>query len=47
VTRRRRGGVKSRETNLASNQFPKCSPHPRTPKDIHRVENRRGREEID
>ena len=24
VTRRRRGGVKSGETNLASNQFPKC-----------------------
>ena len=47
VTRRRRGGVIRRETNLASNQFPKCSPHPRTPKDIHRVENRRGREEID
>ena len=26
VTRRRRGGVKRRETNLASKQFPKCSP---------------------
>ena len=26
VTRRRRGGVKRRETNLASNQFPTCSP---------------------
>ena len=26
VTRRRRGGVKRRETDLASNQFPKCSP---------------------
>ena len=25
VTRRRRGGVKRGETNLASNQFPKCS----------------------
>ena len=47
VTRRKGGGVKRRETNLASNQFPKCSSHPRTPKDIHRVENRRGREEID
>ena len=40
-------GSQRGETNLASNQFPKCSPHPRTPKDIHRVENRRGREEID
>ena len=37
VTRRRRGGVKRRETDLASNQFPKCSPQPRTPKKIHRV----------
>ena len=26
VTKRRRGGVKRRETDLASNQFPKCSP---------------------
>ena len=25
---RRRGGVKRRETNLACNQFPKCSPQP-------------------
>ena len=33
VTRRRRGGVKGRETDLASNQFPKCFPEPRTPKD--------------
>ena len=37
VTRRRRGGIKRRETNLASNQFPKCSPQPETPKEIHRV----------
>ena len=37
VTRRRRGGVKRRETDLASSQFPKCSPQPRTPKEIHRV----------
>ena len=34
---RRRGGVKRRETNLASNQFPKSSSWPRTPKEIHRV----------
>ena len=26
VTRRRKGGVKMRETDLASNEFPKCSP---------------------
>ena len=32
-----RGGVKRRETDLASNQFPMCSPQPRTPKEIHRV----------
>ena len=32
VTRRRRGGVKSGETNLASNQFPKCSPQSGTPR---------------
>ena len=37
VTRRRRGGVKRRETDPGSNQFPKCSPQPRTPKEIHRV----------
>ena len=37
VTRRRRGGVKRRERNLASNQFPKCSPQSGTPREIHRV----------
>ena len=37
VTRRRRGGIKRRETDLASNQFPKCSPQPEIPKEIHRV----------
>ena len=30
VTRRRRGGIKRGETDPASNQFPKCSPQPRT-----------------
>ena len=34
VSRRRGGGVKGRETILASNQFPKCSPQPGTPKEI-------------
>ena len=32
MTRRRRERVKRRETDLASNQFPKCSPQPRIPK---------------
>ena len=37
MTRRRREGIKRRETDVASNQFPKCSPQPGIPKDIHRV----------
>ena len=37
VTRRRGGGIKRRETDLTSNQFPKCSPQPGIPKEIHRV----------
>ena len=41
VTRRRRGGVKRRETSLASNQFPMCSPQSGTPREIHRVTYRR------
>ena len=45
VTRRKRRGVKRGESNLASNQFPKCSPQPRTPREIRKVEKRRGREE--
>ena len=36
VTRRRRGGVKRGESSLASNQIPKCSPQPRTPREVHR-----------
>ena len=47
VTRKRKGGVKRGETNLACNQFPKCSPQPETPREIHRVKQRRGREEIE
>ena len=35
MTKRRRGGVKRRETDPASNQFPKCSPLPGTHKEIH------------
>ena len=41
VTRRRKGGVKRGKSNLASNKFPKCSPQPRTPREIHRVKQRR------
>ena len=41
VTRRRRGSVKRGESNLASNQFPKCSPQPGTPKETPRVGYRR------
>ena len=32
-----RGGFKSRETDLASNLFLRCSPQPGIPKEIHRV----------
>ena len=35
VTRRRRGGVKRGESNLARNQFPKCSPQPGTLREVH------------
>ena len=45
VTRRRRGGIKRGESNLASNQFPMCSPQPGTPREVHRVTQRRGRKE--
>ena len=37
VVRRRKGGIKMRETDSASNLFPKCSPQPRTHKEICRV----------
>ena len=37
VTRRRRGGVKGIEMDLASNQFPKCSPQPGISKEIHSI----------
>ena len=47
VTRRRREGVKRGESNLASNQFPKCSPQSGTPREAHKVEKRRERKEIE
>ena len=37
VTRRRRGGIKRGESNLASNQFPICSPQSGTPREVHEV----------
>ena len=37
VTRRKRGGTKMDESNLASNQFPICSPQAETPRQVHRV----------
>ena len=36
MTRRRRGGIKRRESNLASNQFPMCSPQSGTLREVHR-----------
>ena len=41
VARRIKGGIRRRETDPASNQFPKCSPPSGTHKEIHKV----GREE--
>ena len=41
MVRRIKGGIKRRETDPASNRFPKCSPLSGTHKEIHRV----GREE--
>ena len=41
VTRRRRGGIKSRECSLASNQFIMCSPQSGPLRDAHRVTQRR------
>ena len=40
-------GSQRGEANLASNQFPKCSPQPRTPREIHKVKKRRGNKEIE
>ena len=42
MTRRRRGGVKRRESNLASNQFPMRSlqEHPDRFTELHREEKR-------
>ena len=37
VAKRRRGGIKRGESNLASTQFSMCSPQSGTPREIHRV----------
>ena len=48
VARRIKRGIKRRETDPASNQFPKCSPPSRTHRDSRNlVEKRRGREETE
>ena len=41
VSRKRKGGLKRRETDLGSTLFFKCSPQPRTPTEIHRIGLRR------
>ena len=37
VTRRRRGGIKRGKSNLASNQFPMCSPQSGALREVHGV----------
>ena len=44
VTRRRRGGIKRGESNLASNQFPMCSPQSASLRDVHGFTQRREEE---
>ena len=41
VTRRRRGGIKTGESKLASNHFPMCSPQSGSLRDVHGVTQRR------
>ena len=40
VTRRRRGGIKRGENNLASNQFAMCSPQSGTLREVHEITQR-------
>ena len=48
VTRRRRGGIKRGESNLANNQFPKSSPQSGTPREIQSyIKKRRGMRKIE
>ena len=41
VTRRRRGGIKRRESKLAGNHFPMCSAQSGFLRDVHGVTQRR------
>ena len=41
MDRRRRGGIKRRESNLASNQVSMCSPQSGTLREFHRVTHRK------
>jgi len=41
VTGRRRGGIKRGQSKLASNHFPMCTPQSGSPRDVHRVTQRR------
>ena len=41
LTRRRRGGIKKGKSNLASNQFPICSPQSGTLREFHGVPQRK------
>jgi len=41
VTRRRRGGIKRDESKLASNHFPRCSPHSESLRDVQGVTQKR------
>ena len=47
VARRIKGGMKRRETDPGSNQFPKCSPQSGTQRFIELGKEERGREEIE
>ena len=48
MARRIKGGIKSRETDPASNQFPKCSPSSGIHKEIQSwIEKRRWRQDIE
>ena len=46
-TRRRRGGIKRGESQLASNHFPMCSPQSGCLRDVHGVTQRRGRKDTE
>ena len=48
VTRRKRRGIKRRESKLGSNLFPMCSPQSGPLRDVHGVtQRRRGRKETE